>query len=107
MSLEVATENEIPMKAKKQASEGTPFNDLRACTWNIRTLNSASAKLAKTLIKYGADISAIHETVGQHFLLLTCAAEAVVGFERPPKRNQWHDDECRAASAVKNDAYKR
>ena len=31
----------------------------------------------------------------------------MVGFERPPKRNQWHDEECRAASAAKNDIYKR
>ena len=74
MSLELATENKTPMKAKKQASEGTPFNDddqrkrimdydLRVCTWNIRTLNrdGASAKLAKTLIKCGADITAIQE----------------------------------------------
>ena len=30
----------------------------------------------------------------------------MVGFERPPKRNLWHDEECRAASAAKNDAYK-
>ena len=29
------------------------------------------------------------------------------GFQRPPKRNQWHDKEYRAASAAKNDAYKR
>ena len=60
MSLELATENETPMKAKKQASKGTPFNDddqrkrimdydLRVCNWNIRALNrdGASAKLAK------------------------------------------------------------
>ena len=51
MSLELATENKTPMKAKKQASEGTPFNDddqrkrimdydLRVCTWNMRTLMS-------------------------------------------------------------------
>ena len=50
MSLELATENETPMKTEKQASEGTPFNDddkrkrimdydLQVCTWNIRTLN--------------------------------------------------------------------
>ena len=31
----------------------------------------------------------------------------MVGFERPPKRNQWQDEECRAASAAKNDAYTR
>ena len=31
----------------------------------------------------------------------------MVGFERPPKRNQWHDEECRGASAAKNDLYKR
>ena len=43
-------------------------------------------------------------TVGQHFHSLRAAA---VGFERPPKRNQWHDEECRTASAAKNDAYKR
>ena len=41
------------------------------------------------------------------FHFLRAAAEAVVGFERPPKRNQWHDEEFRAASAAKNDVYKR
>ena len=74
MSLELATENETPMKAKKQASEGTLFNDdaqrkrimdcdLRVCTWNIRTLNrdDASAQLAQTLIECVADIIAIQE----------------------------------------------
>ena len=38
---------------------------------------------------------------------LRAAAEAVVSFERPPKRNKWHDEEGRAASAANNDAYKR
>ena len=40
---------------------------------------------------------------------LCASVEAVVSFERPPKRNQWHDEEeeCRAASAVKSVAYKR
>ena len=33
--------------------------------------------------------------------------EAVVGFERPPKRNQGHDEECRAASAAPNAARRR
>ena len=31
----------------------------------------------------------------------------LLGFERAPKRNQCHDEECGAASAAKNDAYKR
>ena len=31
----------------------------------------------------------------------------MVGFERPAKRNQCHDEECRADSAAKNEAYKR
>ena len=66
------TENETPMKAKKQSSEGTPFNDddkrkrimnydLLVCTWNSRILNKdgASAKLAETLTECGADITAI------------------------------------------------
>ena len=74
MNLELAMKNETPMKAKKQASEGTPFNDddqrkrimdydLRVCTWNIRTLNrdGASAQLPKILIRCGADITAIQE----------------------------------------------
>ena len=60
--------------AKKQASEGTPFNDddhvkrimdydLRVCTWNIGTLNTdgASAQLAEDLIECGPDITAIQE----------------------------------------------
>ena len=38
---------------------------------------------------------------------LRASAHVVVGFECPPKRNQWHDEESRAASAAKNDAYKR
>ena len=29
---------------------------------------------------------------------LRASAEAVVGFERPPKWNQWHDEECRTVS---------
>ena len=74
MSFELATENKPAMKAKKQASEGTPFNDddqrkrimdydLRVCTWNIRNRNrdGASAKLAETLTECGADITAIQE----------------------------------------------
>ena len=50
-SLELAMANETAIKAKKQVSEGTPFNDddhdLRVCTWNIRTPNrdGASAQL--------------------------------------------------------------
>ena len=54
MSLELATENETPMKARKQATEETPFKyddqrkqvmdyDLRVCSWNIRTLNRDGA----------------------------------------------------------------
>ena len=53
-SLELATDNESSMKAKKQASEGTSLNDhdhckgildydLRVCTWNIPTLNRDGA----------------------------------------------------------------
>ena len=37
-----------------------------------------------------------------HFL--RASAEAVVDFERPPKRNQWHDEDCRAASSAKSAA---
>ena len=83
MSLELATANETPMKAKKQASEGTALNndykrkrimdyDLRVCTWNIQTLNwdGASAQLAKTLIECGADITAMQEM--QYLLQLIC-----------------------------------
>ena len=66
MSLELATENETPLKAKKQASQGTAFNDddgnrimdydLRVCICNIRTFNrnDASAQLAEDLIGCGA-----------------------------------------------------
>ena len=74
MRLDLATENGTAMKAKKQSSKGTSFNDddqrkrimdydLRVCAWNIRTLNrdGAFVKLAKTLIKCGADITAIQE----------------------------------------------
>ena len=82
MSSELATENETTMKAKKQVSEGTPFNDddqrkrimdydLRLYTWNSWTLNwdSSSAKLAETLTECGADITAIQEMrwIGQEF----------------------------------------
>ena len=62
------------MKAKKQVSEETAFNEdndgkrimdyeLRVCTWNIRTLNKngAFAKLADPLIKFSADITTIQE----------------------------------------------
>ena len=88
------------MKAKKQASEGTPFNDddqrkqimdydLRVCTWNIRTLNrdGASAKLAKTLIKFGADIQEMR-WIGQ-------------GYKIRKNCNIYYN------SVAKNDAYKR
>ena len=74
MTLELAMKNETPMKAKKQASEGIPFNhddkrnrimgcDLRVCTWNSRTHNrdGASAQLAEFLIECGADITVIQE----------------------------------------------
>ena len=53
------------MEAKKQASEGTPFNAdkrimdyLRVCTWNVRILNKdgASAHLAVALIECSANI---------------------------------------------------
>ena len=68
MSLELATENQTPMKAKKQASTGTPNEqimdyDLRICTLNIRTLNreGASAQLAEALIECRADITVIQQ----------------------------------------------
>ena len=38
---------------------------------------------------------------------IRASAEAVLGFERPPKRNKWFDKECQAAYSAKNDAYKR
>ena len=41
------------------------------------------------------------------FHSLRDSAEAVVGFERSPKRNHWQDKDCRAASAAKNDVSKR
>ena len=41
------------------------------------------------------------------FHSLRASDKALVGFERPPKRNQWHDEEYRAVFAAKNDAYKR
>ena len=34
---------------------------------------------------------------------LCALAEAVVGFKGLPKQNQWNDEECRAASAEKNE----
>ena len=73
-SLELATENETLMKAKKQASEGATFNDddhskrikdydFRVCTWNIRTLNrdGVSNQLSEVLIECRGDISVIQE----------------------------------------------
>ncbi|XP_037957054.1 uncharacterized protein LOC119686977 [Teleopsis dalmanni] len=38
---------------------------------------------------------------------LRTTAEDVLGFQRPPRRNQWYDEECRQATAAKNAAYKR
>ncbi|XP_037928856.1 uncharacterized protein LOC119663271 [Teleopsis dalmanni] len=38
---------------------------------------------------------------------LHTTAEDVLGFQRPPRRNQWYDEECRQATAAKNAAYKR
>ena len=34
------------------------------------------------------------------------AAESVIGMQGPPQRNDWFDDECAAATSLKNKAYK-
>ena len=31
----------------------------------------------------------------------------VLGFERPPQRNQWYDEECHESAAAKNAGYKK
>jgi len=33
------------------------------------------------------------------------AAECFIGMQGPPQRNDWFDDECAAASSLKNKAY--
>ena len=38
---------------------------------------------------------------------LRSTVETVLGYERPSKRNQWYDEECREATAAKNAAYRR
>ena len=38
---------------------------------------------------------------------LRTTAETVLGFERPPQRNQWYDEDCREATAAKKVAYKK
>ena len=72
-----------------------------------RTANSLSAQHAEKLRQPQASSDDIVELWANISHSLRASAEAVVGFERPPKRNQWQDVECRAASAAKNDAYKR
>jgi hypothetical protein len=34
------------------------------------------------------------------------AAESVIGMQEPPQKNDWLDDECAAATSLKNKAYK-
>ncbi|XP_073832850.1 uncharacterized protein [Musca autumnalis] len=34
------------------------------------------------------------------------AAKSILGFQRPPQRNSWYDQECRAATEEKNAAYR-
>jgi len=34
------------------------------------------------------------------------AAESAIGMQEPPQRNDWFDDECTAATSLKNKAYK-
>jgi hypothetical protein len=34
------------------------------------------------------------------------AAESAIGKQGPPPRNNWFDDECTAATSLKNEAYK-
>ena len=97
ISLELATENETPMKAKKLAAEGTPFNDddqrkrimdydLRVCTWNIRSLNrdGASALLVEILIECGGDITTIQEMrwIGQECTCKYTAASTTAANRR-------------------------
>ena len=72
-----------------------------------RTAESFSAQLSDKLRQPQSspnDIGGLRANISHS---LRAAAEAVVGFERPPKRNQWHDEECCVPSAGKNDAYKR
>lgn len=38
---------------------------------------------------------------------LRTTAEEVLGFQRPPPRNPWYDQECREAAAAKDAAYRR
>ncbi|XP_043064095.1 uncharacterized protein LOC122320085 [Drosophila ficusphila] len=38
---------------------------------------------------------------------LRTSAEEVIGFQRPPTRNPWYDQECRDAKAAKDAAYRR
>ena len=72
-----------------------------------RTAESFSAQLSDKLRQPQASPDGIARLWANIFHSLRASSEAVVGFERTPKRNLWHDEECRAASAAKNDAYKR
>jgi sorting nexin-29 len=38
---------------------------------------------------------------------INTSAVEILGFQRPPKRNSWYDQECREATAAKNAAYRR
>ena len=72
-----------------------------------RTVESFSAQLSDKLRQSPSS----HDDIGGQWAnishSLRATAETVLGFERPPKRNQWYDEECRAATAAKNAAYKR
>ena len=72
-----------------------------------RTVESFSAQLLDKLCQPQSSPDNIGGLWANISHFLRASAEAVVGFERPQKRKQWHDEECSAASTAKNDTYKR
>ena len=72
-----------------------------------RTAASFHAQLSDKLRQQQSSPDDIGELGANIFHALRASAEAVVGFERLPKRNQWHDEERRVVSAAKNDDSKR
>ena len=104
---EVAAEVWMRISASRAVPSSTQrkqdFKKLRT----QRTAESFSAQLSDKLRQPQSSPDGIARLWANIFHSLRASSEAVVGFERLPKRKQWYGEECRAASAAKNDAYKR
>ena len=62
-----------------------------------KTAEAFSAKLSDKLHRSPTDLSDIGEL--WDFIPSRTTAAAVLGFERPPQRNRWYDEDCRSSYA--------